>query len=113
MANRPYTEQELNEMRQLKKQGATYAEIGKMFNRTEAAVQLKFSDLGWTNNGFNGESKPVVKSTVTMPAKEKTLSDFKPRDMIRHLYNMGYRIDNNMLVCIVRQTVNMKDILEG
>lgn len=111
MANKPYTEQELNEMRQLKKQGATYAEIGKMFNRTEAVVQLKFSDLGWTNKGFNGQ--PAVKTPVTVPPREKTLRDFDPRDMIRHLYNMGYRIENNMLVCIVRQKVNIKDILEG
>ena len=111
MANRPYTEQELNEMRELKKQGATYADIAKMFNRTESALMFKFHELGWTNNGLNGESKPAVKSTV--PAREKTLSDFSPSDMIRHLYNMGYRIENNKLVCIVRQPVNMKDILEG
>ena len=98
-------------MRQLKKQGATYAEIGKMFNRTEAAVNLKFHELGWTNNGFNGQT--AVKTPVTVSPREKTLSDFDPRDMIRHLYNMGYRIENNILVCIVRQKVNIKDILEG
>ena len=47
------------------------------------------------------------------PVKEKTLDDFTPREIIRHMYNLGYRIENGKLVCIVHQVVNLKDIING
>lgn len=57
---------------------------------------------------------PVVKVQIDTPAqKTKTLDDFQPRDIIKHLYKLGYRIENNKLVCMVKQTVNMRDIING
>lgn len=44
--------------------------------------------------------------------KDKTLDDFTARDMIRHLYKLGYRIDGT-LYCLVKQSVNVKDIING
>lgn len=35
------------------------------------------------------------------------------REMIKKLYDMGYRIEDNILVCYVKQTVNVKDIING
>lgn len=45
--------------------------------------------------------------------KEKTLDDFSPRDIIKHLYKLGYRIEDNKLVCYVKQQVNVKDIINN
>lgn len=36
-----------------------------------------------------------------------------PRDMIKYLYSLGYRIKNNELVVLVEQKVNLKDIING
>ena len=36
-----------------------------------------------------------------------------PREMIKHLYTLGYRIKNNELVVLVEQKVNIKDIIHG
>ena len=60
-------------------------------------------------------SVPAVPHVTVLPVRqrEKTLSDFSPRDMIKHLYGLGYRIENNQLVCIVRQVVKISDILNG
>ena len=60
------------------------------------------------------ESKPdtsTQKREDTYVPKEKTLKDFKSRDMIKHLYDMGYRIKDNQLICLVPQVVNVKDII--
>lgn len=45
--------------------------------------------------------------------KEKTLKDFQARDMIKHLYNMGYRIENNQLVVLQKVPVKINDIING
>ena len=57
--------------------------------------------------------KTKVASTPKVEIVEKTLSDFSPRDIIRHLYNLGYRIENNSLVCYTKQIVNIKDVING
>lgn len=44
---------------------------------------------------------------------QKSLSDYTPREMIKHLYNLGYRIENNEIVCIQKVKVNIKDIING
>lgn len=91
-----YTEQELNEMRQMREQGASYKQIAEMFGRSTYAVQSKFKELGW-----------VCKK----PTTSLSLSDFKPRDMIKHLYNLGYRIEDNKLVLVQRTVVNLRSIV--
>ncbi len=105
-----YTQKELDEMRQLKMQGASYYEIATIFNRTVRGLQQKFSELGWTKEDKTDvntqDSQPVVK------VKQKTLDDFLPRDMIKHLYYLGYRIKNNKLVCVYEQVIDIKKILE-
>ncbi|MBR6347458.1 MAG: hypothetical protein IKR80_00735 [Spirochaetales bacterium] len=61
----------------------------------------------------NSKEYPATKEEAKAPVKEKTLKDFQARDMIKHLYNMGYRIENNQLVCLVKQAVNLKDIINS
>ena len=87
-------------MRQMREQGATFKQIAEMFGRTEYAVAQKFVEKGWTNPKPKGE------------VRDAQLSDFKPRDMIKYLYGLGYRIENNRLVLVRKEFVNMKSILE-
>ena len=115
-----YTTTELAEIKGYLKDGCNYAEIGELMGRTRKSIEQLALRQGWTRGRFRESSDndvPVWKTTVAenepAPVKEKTLSDFQPRDMIRHLYKLGYRIENNQLVCIVRQVVNVKDIING
>ena len=55
------------------------------------------------------------KELTTVPDKlvrKLQLSDFEPREMIKYLYNLGYRIKNNKLVFVTEKVVNMKAVLE-
>ena len=106
-----YTEDELNQMRQLKSEGASYDDLAKMFNRSARALQVKFSELGWVKQNREETCSPAKSEEKVV--KQKTLNDFQPRDMIKHLYDLGCRIRNNKLVFEYVQVVNMKDILEG
>ena len=48
---------------------------------------------------------------VEEPKPEKTLDDFKPIEMIKYLYNKGYRIEDNGLYCLIKRPVCLNDIL--
>lgn len=55
-------------------------------------------------------SSPVEQKPAVEQPKQVQLS---PREMIKHLYSLGYRIKNNELVVLVEQKVNIKDIING
>lgn len=55
-------------------------------------------------------NSPVEQKPVVEQPKQMQLS---PREMIKHLYSLGYRIKNNELVVLVEQKVNIKDIING
>lgn len=58
----------------------------------------------------NSKPKKEEASATTQPVSQpKTMS---PRDMIKKLYDMGYRIEDNRLVCYVKQTVKLSDIIQ-
>lgn len=59
---------------------------------------------------FEKSSSPVEKKPAVEQPKQIQLS---PREMIKHLYSLGYRIKNNELVVLVEQKVNIKDIING
>lgn len=122
-----YTTNELAEIKGYLKDGCSLAEIAELMGRSKKSIENTILRQGWTKGRFRESSDnavPVWKTTVVeteqelkknepVPVKEKTLFDFKPRDMIKHLYNLGYRIEDNKLVCIVKQVVNVKDIING
>lgn len=115
---KPYTQKELEQMREMRKQGATYKEIADMFGRTENGVMVKFSNMGWSvanPSKANRTQAEQPKELTTVPDKlvrKLQLSDFEPREMIKYLYNLGYRIKNNKLVFVTEKVVNMKAVLE-
>ena len=113
MNNKHYTQQELNEMRRLKAEGKTFKEIAQAFNRSEHAIAQKFSSLGWMGRFYGVQKWDTQQEVERKEEKPKvTLKDFQPREIIKYLYSIGYRIENNQLVCHVKQVVNMKSILE-
>lgn len=124
-----YTTTELAEIKGYLKDGCNYAEIAELMGRSKKSIENTVLRQGWTNGRFKESSDnvaPVWKTTVVeteqelkktelAPVKEKTLFDFPPREIIKHLYNLGYRIKGSdwKLVCTVEQTVNLKDIING
>ena len=61
------------------------------------------------------KSKNVLNEPVKKKNEQKKMGDFPmtPREMIAALYGLGYRIENNQLVCYQKITVNVKDIIKG
>lgn len=122
-----YTTNELAEIKGYLKDGYSQEEIAELMGRSKKSIQNTILRQGWTRGRFRESSDnavPVWKTTVVeteqelkknepVPVKEKTLSDFTPREIIRHMYNLGYRIEDNKLVCVVKQVVNVKDIING
>lgn len=122
-----YTTNELAEIKGYLKDGCSIAEIAELMGRSKKSIENTILRQGWTRGRFRESSDnavPVWKTTVVeteqelkknepVPVKEKTLSDFTPREIIRYMYNLGYRIEDNKLVCIVKQVVNVKDIING
>lgn len=60
---------------------------------------------------------PEIKNVTisAKPQKEfvqtKTLDDFSSRDMIKKLYDRGYRIEDGKLVCYIKKSVQLNEIL--
>ena len=134
-SKRDFTTTELSEIKEYIDAGFTYREIGEIVGRTTKSIENVAHKNGWKSTRPLGRPKKSptaeedikalaelkAKLSASEPApemvvkvvKEKTLNDFQPRDMIRHLYNLGYRIEDNRLVCIVKQVVNLKDIINA
>lgn len=135
-----YTMAEIAEIKSFLKDGLTYDEVAELTGRSKKAITNLASRQGWTNGRYKSDATdasswdtilktqetelPFAENTKTLdeikqetptPVKEKTLADFRPRDIIKHLYNLGYRIKGSdwRLVCTVEQTVNLKDIING
>lgn len=114
-----YSQKELEDLVKMHDQGATNKEIAEMLGRSEGSVATKLWQLKKTRVAVKKEApapaiatpQPMTK-TVVIPAKQKTLDDFTPREMIQHLWKMGYRIEDGKLVCYQRMVVNMGDVLK-
>lgn len=112
-----YTTTELAEIKGYLKDGCSYDEIAELMGRSKKSIENTIQRQGWTRGRFNNNAvePPVQKRTIVeqTSVKEKTLKDFPAREMIKYLYNLGYRIEDNKLVCYVKQAVNVKDIING
>ena len=118
----------------------TAKKIGIILNRTESAVQNvlhRYKCKGMYNPDTmeDKDSKQVSPAVETLNTPDDTKQrvevllhrpdpEVKPmviyqqekltaREMIKKLYDMGYRIEDNELVCYVKQNVNVKDIING
>ena len=67
-------------------------------------------------HGKTEETKPApvqVKPVAPLVQRPASLSDFTPREIIKYMHGLGYRIENNQLVYYSKQVVNLKDVING
>ena len=104
-----YTAKEWAEVVDMFNQGATYQEIAEMTGRTPDAIRVKLNLAGMTRRPVSQktENPPKEKKLVKIP----TIEDFPPRDLIKRLYDLGYRIKNNKLYVVTEKVVNIADII--
>ena len=106
--------------------GASIQDISKRVGRTTSSVRTRLNIMGLHISERDAKHKPeenVAKpiknedsptpaaEAVCQPQKQKTLNDFSPREIIRHMYNLGYRIKGGDLYQIVEKKVLLNDIL--
>lgn len=106
-----YTQQEVNDLITIFKQGATVDEIAEMTGRSSSGITLKLRRCGLSV--VDGKYVPgiqVDKTTTGTP--QKTLDDFSPREMIKYLHDKGYRIINGEIFWIQKTKINLADIIK-
>ena len=130
MARYPlWTKEEENLLRGYLKEGFNYDEIAELMGRTKMSISNHVKQKGWgvrqNKQKFPSDVQKKIDAVVEKketpttivvspaPVKEKTLKDFTPREIIKHMYDLGYRIEDGKLVCFVKQTVNLKDIINA
>lgn len=136
MKLRKYTTEEAKLILELYEKGKTLQEIGYVVGRTQGAISAFISTerkdgryskrIEKNNNGGRVDLKvngvkvgdaPAAlverKETQAAPKPEVRQKEMTPREMIKKLYDMGYRIENNQLVCIQKVVVKLQDILNG
>ena len=130
MARYPlWTNKEEAELKGYLKDGFTYDEIAELMGRTKVSVSNYAKRRGWgvrqNRQKFSADVQKKIDAVVEKketpttivvspaPVKEKTLKDFTPREIIKHMYSLGYRIEDGKLVCLVKQVVNLKDIINA
>ncbi len=105
-------EQEMTEIIKLRKEGFSNSEIAELIGKPRGTVSARISRY---NNAHPAEEL-VIDERKTTPAHDKpaakpSLDQFQPRDMIKHLYNLGYRIKDNSLYVMTLQKVNIQSVL--
>lgn len=104
---RRWTKEEDENILRLKEKGFSSKQISEVLKfRTVRAIEQRCYRLMHTNESPDRE--------VLQPAQRRvTLEDFTPREIIKHLYDLGYRIEEGRLVLVQRTVVKLGDILNG
>ena len=118
-----FSKNDVKLMKELRAVGKTYKEIGHVLGRDAKSIRMKFylMDKEEKKKGLyvGGVKVAEVKASAIEEKKPEVVKvvepakPMSPREMIKKLYDLGYRIENNQLVCYVRQKVNMEDIISG
>ena len=136
-ARKPYTTDEIKTILDMYNAGYKYKEISRKTGRSTAAlsqlVYMEKKNSHYSNFIFSANKKKaelkvggvkvaeVLAEAVEQPKATGVIAsgpntgmpvlEMTPREMIKKLYDLGYRIENNRLVCYVKQSVNLKDII--
>ena len=162
--NKVYTTEQLRDIKELLKGGASDQSIADLFGRTAGSIASVRYKLNWEVDytlvsnvkialsrkvkveempDYLGETqsrvtyalfylqhkelfenegeKQTVEEKQPSPTpeppspqlfpQERTISDFDPRDLLRRLYDLGYRMDEKGIYVMVKQYVNLKSII--
>lgn len=106
-----YTEDEIQVILDFIKEGHSPREISELTHRSRGAIYTLAYKVrkGQMENTPKKETKSANYEIEGSVVKTKDI--MTPRDMIKALYDMGYRIENNQLVCYVKQVVKVSDII--
>ena len=104
-----------------RKQGKSCISIAEALGRSRSCISRYFQHVkenpallpDSVKEQHPAEIPKIVNDLTVKDDVKLSLYNFQPRDIIKHLYNLGYRIDNNRLVCLVKQPVNLKDIINN
>ena len=99
-----WTTEEITTIASMRAEGKPYREIAEAIGRSKHSVEQYASSLR-KGTALSAEKESPARE------KQKTLDDFTPRQMIRKLYEMGYRIEGNELILIEKHVVNIFSIL--
>lgn len=123
-----YTTDDIRTILEMRSRGCSYKEISEKTGRTPHALsQLVSKDkrTGFYSNLIAKKADlkvggikvaEVPESAIEKPKNEEPkrvapVREMTPREMIKKLYDMGYRIENNQLVCYQKVVVKVNDIL--
>lgn len=111
-----FTQEEVNFMLSLKRQGVPTVKIAERLGRPVRSINFKLKQIHDAATG----SETVEAPEAPKPEEAKPLnpaatgkSELSPREMIQRLYLMGYRIRNNKLVVISEREVDVQGIISG
>ena len=113
MNGKPYTQKEWAGIVEAVKTRFTYKEIAEMTGRTEIAIASRCRKYKVGVLSFMPKEEPAQPEPahVEQEPRKMTLNDFKPREMIKHLYDLGYRIRGGDIYQIVERKVLLNDII--
>ena len=102
-----YTQNEVEIIKSMRSQNVPYKKIGETLGRSEAAISLFCQRLE------RNIALQKADEAVKLVESQKSLKAFTPREMIKYLYSLGYRIKNNELVVLEERKVNLLDIINN
>lgn len=109
---KPYTTTEIDEICKLYyEENMTAKDVAELTGRSVAAIK----QVVLRNRAAYIDDAPVAKpvTEIVAPSEPSKRKDLNPREMIKALYDMGYRIENNQLVCYTKNLVKIQDIIHG
>lgn len=106
---RPFTPEENNKIQRLYDEGKTAKEIGEAVGRTAGSIAQQVYNLRKLAKENDTEQVGILHTN----APTVKLVELTPRQMIKKLYDLGYRIENNQLVCYTKNVVKIQDIIHG
>lgn len=105
-----YTRSQIDTIKTMIKDGKSCKEIAAEIGRTSRAVECKVRSLG-LRSYVTGVRTMTNEMAPEAPVAKKTLDDFSPREMIKYLYERGYRIVDGKLYQITKTEIKIKDII--
>lgn len=86
-------------VQEMRSRGAKWAEIGKALGRSPHALSVTYSYR--KKHGTLDEYKPEP---------IRSLKDYSPRELMKELYNRGYRVEGKIYY-VTKQYVNVESVI--